>query len=100
MAILANLFVRQVADVKITSYAYGSLIIDINDAYRIVLTLLILLYLSIGVYSFFNVDRRIKFAKRAPFRFAIGIALATWDILGTKLLALPQPFFSGTCSYY
>ena len=95
LAILANLFVRQIADVKITSYAYGSFIIDINDAYRIVLTLIILLYLGISVFSFFNIDRRIKFAKRAPFRFAIGIALATWDILGTKLLLLPQPFFPG-----
>jgi NitT/TauT family transport system permease protein len=29
------------------------------------------------------------------FRFAIGLALAAWDILGTKLLLLPQPFFPG-----
>ncbi|MDF2510187.1 MAG: binding-protein-dependent transport system inner rane component [Herbinix sp.] len=95
VAIIANLSVRQIADVKITAYAYGSLIIDINDAYRIVLAVLILVYLGISAYSFFDVDRRIKFAKRAPFRFAIGIALAVWDILGTKLLLLPQPFFPG-----
>lgn len=95
LAILANLFVRQIADVKITSYAYGSLIIDINDAYRIVLSLLALLYLGLSAYSFFDADRRIKFAKQAPLRFTLGIALAVWDILGTKLLALPQPFFPG-----
>ena len=95
IAILANILFRQVADVKITSYAYGSLVISINDAYRIVLGLLILLYAGIALYSFFDQDRRIKFAKRAPFRFALGAALALWDILGTKLLILPQPFFPG-----
>ncbi len=95
IAILANLFIRQIADVEITSYSYGSVIIDINDAYRIVLTLLILFYLGASVYSFFDDGRRIKFAKRGPFRFVIGIALAAWDILGTKLLLLPQPFFPG-----
>lgn len=95
LAILVNLLFRQVANVKITAYAYGSLIIDINGAYRLVLGLLILMYLGISAYSFFNADRRIKFAKRVPFRFAIGSALALWDILGTKLLLLPQPFFPG-----
>ena len=95
IAVLANVFFRQVADVKITAYSYGALIVNVNEAYRIVLGLLILLYLGISAWSFFDPDRRIKFAKRAPFRFAIGIALAVWDILGTKLLFLPQPFFPG-----
>ena len=95
LAILANLFFRQLADVKISAYSYGSLIIDINDAYRIALALLILFYTGTSVYSFFDSDRRVRYAKRAPFRFAIGIALGTWDILGTKLLLLPQPFFPG-----
>lgn len=94
-AILSNLLVRQVADVKITAYAYGSFILDINDAYRIVLGVLILFYLIIAVYSFFDDSRRIKFSQHAPFRFAVGSALAVWDILGTKLLLLPQPFFPG-----
>lgn len=95
IAILTNLFFRQIADVEITKYSYGSLVIDINDAYRIVLILLILVYLITSLYSFFNDSRRIKYVKRAPFRFVIGIALAVWDILGTKLLLLPQPFFPG-----
>lgn len=95
IAILTNLFFRQIADVKITSYAYGSVIISINDAYRIVLAFFILLYLGTSVYSFFDDSRRIKFAKRAPFRLVVGIALSVWDILGTKLLLLPQPFFPG-----
>ncbi len=95
IAVLANVFIPQIGDVKITKYAYGSIIISINDAYRIVLALLILLYLGISIFSFSNEDRRIKFIKRAPFRFAIGSALALWDVLGTKLLVLPQPFFPG-----
>lgn len=95
IAILANIYVRQVADVKITAYAYGSTIININDAYRIVLGLLMLFYLGIAIYSFFDIDRRIKYGKRAPFRFVIGSAFALWDILGTKYLILPQPFFPG-----
>ncbi len=95
IAVLANVLFRQVADVRITKYSYGPLIIDINEAYRIVLGLLILLYLGISFRSFFEADRRIKFARRAPFRFAVGGALALWDILGTKLLLLPQPFFPG-----
>lgn len=95
IAVIANILFRQVADVKISAYAYGSIIIDINEAYRIVLGLLMLLYLGASVRSFFDPDRRIKFSKRAPFRFATGIALAVWDILGTKLLLLPQPFFPG-----
>lgn len=95
LAVLANLFFRQIADVKITAYAYGSFVIDINGAYRIVLGMLILLYLGIAVRSFSDADRRAKFSKRAPFRFVIGSTLAVWDILGTKLLLLPQPFFPG-----
>lgn len=95
IAILTNLFFKQVADVKITKYAYGSVVISINDAYRIVLAFLILLYLGNSVYSSFYNSKRVKFAKRAPFRLAVGIALAVWDILGTKLLVLPQPFFPG-----
>ncbi len=95
LAVLANMLFRQIADVKITAYAYGTLVININDAYRIVLGVLILLYLGIAGCSFFDADRRIKFLRRALFRFAVGIAIALWDILGTKLLLLPQPFFPG-----
>lgn len=95
LAIFANLFFRQIADVKITAYSYGSLILDINGAYRILLGVLVLLFLGVSVYSYFDSDRRIKFSRHAPFRFALGAALALWDILGTKLLILPQPFFPG-----
>ncbi len=95
IAIAANVFVRQVADVTIKTYAMGSLSLNFNDAYRIVLAILIALYAGIGIVSCFNPDKRAQYAGRAPFRFALGIAIAIWDILGTKLLLLPQPFFPG-----
>jgi len=95
-AILANLWFPQVADVKILPYTViGGAALDINSAYRLVLLGLIALYLGIAVYSWFNPDRRKKFEKSVPFRFAIGFVMALWDILGTKLLLLPQPFFPG-----
>jgi NitT/TauT family transport system permease protein len=95
-AIAANRLVPQIADVKIEPYRIGaSLDININGLYVSVLAGLILLYLGIAVFSFFDQDRRRKYVKRAPFRFTIGLALALWDVLGTKLLLLPQPFFPG-----
>lgn len=63
--------------------------------YRMVLAGLFALYLGIGVFSAFDDGRRVKFIKRAPFRFAVGIALAVWDLLGTKTAVLPMPFFPG-----
>jgi len=96
VAVLVNLLFPQIAAVKISPYIiYGGAEININQAYRIVLSLLIVLYLGIAVFSWFDPDRRIQFKKRVQFRFAIGLALALWDILGTKLLVLPQPFFPG-----
>lgn len=95
-AILANIFIPQIASgVTLEDYVVGGLTLNMNDAYRIVLALLALLYLGIGIFSAFDKDRQKKYQKRAPFRFAIGIALALWDLLGTKLQALPQPFFPG-----
>jgi len=96
IAILSNLWFPQIAAVKISPYTvFGGATLDINQAYRLVLGGLILLYLGIAVFSWFDPDRRKKFKKRVPFRFVIGLALALWDILGTKLMKLPQPFFPG-----
>jgi len=96
IAVGANLWFPQIAAVKITPYVvFGGVTLDINQTYRLVLGLLIALYLGMAVFSWFDPDRRKNFIKRAPFRFAIGLALALWDILGTKLLMLPQPFFPG-----
>ncbi|MDR3364405.1 MAG: ABC transporter permease, partial [Clostridiales Family XIII bacterium] len=56
---------------------------------------LIAYYIIGALYSYFDGDRRKRFLSRVNFRFAIGIALAVWDVCGTKLLLLPQPFFPG-----
>lgn len=96
IAIVVNLVVPQVVNMEMTSYQMTeSIYLDANQAYRFVLFLLIGLYSIIGIYSYFQPDQRKHFLTRAPFRFVIGLALALWDILGTKLLVLPQPFFPG-----
>ena len=95
-AILTNIFIPQISEnVEIKDYVFGSIILDINSAYRIVLVAIAVLYIGIGIFSSFKKERREKFTKRAPFRFAIGIVLILWDLFGTKLQILPQPFFPG-----
>ncbi|MBQ7901184.1 MAG: ABC transporter permease subunit [Clostridia bacterium] len=96
IAAFANLFIPQISDgVTIKDYAVGGLTLNINSAYRIVLFVIAAVYLVTGVISSANSHRKAKFEKRAAFRFAVGIALAVWDLLGTKLQYLPQPFFPG-----
>jgi len=97
LAALSNLWFPQIANVKITPYPVfdNAAEINFNQAYRFALLGLILLYIGIALFSWSDPDRRKRFKKRAPFRFAVGLALALWDILGTKLLLLPQPFFPG-----
>lgn len=69
---------------------------QVNDAiYRYILIGLILLYAGIGIFSWFSDERRAKFIRRAPFRFAMGLVLAAWDLLSTKLNILQLPFFPG-----
>lgn len=96
VAVLTNLFVPQIAeDVVIKDYAVGGLTLNINSAYRIVLLVIAAVYLLRGIFLYNDKDARERYRKRAAFRFAVGIALAVWDILGTKLQYLPQPFFPG-----
>ena len=94
-AVLVNVLFPQLADVKIAEYETAIGTLTMNGVFRIVLYGLIVIYTGAAVWSFFDDDRRVKFLGRAPFRFATGIGLALWDVLGTKLLALPQPFFPG-----
>lgn len=95
VAIVANLLVKQVANVEIKIYTVAGFDLTYNTLYQLVIGAIILLYAVIGLFSFFDPGRRAKFASRAPFRFAMGLVLAAWDILGTKFLLLPQPFFPG-----
>lgn len=95
LAIAANILVKQIADVEINTYTMAGFLLTFNCFYRLVLGAVIMLYSGIGIYSYFNPLQRARFTSRAPFRFVVGLALAAWDILGTKLLLLPQPFFPG-----
>lgn len=95
LAIAVNAFFPQIAPVAFDKYAVGPFSVDKNDAYRAALTALVLFYLGIGLRALPDETRRVRYISRVPFRFAIGAALALWDVLGTKLQALPQPFFPG-----
>lgn len=96
IAIIVNTLVPQVAsDVSLEEYPFAGFLVNINDAYRLVLALLILWYLGNGLYAVKSKEGWKKYTKQAKFRFACGIALALWDVLGTKLEVLPQPFFPG-----
>jgi NitT/TauT family transport system permease protein len=94
-ALIVNIAVPQVAKIKIKEYAYFGKLFVFNDIYRQIVAGIIVIFLALAVFAFFDGSRRAKFVKRAPFRFALGIALALWDVLGTKYLLLPQPFFPG-----
>lgn len=99
IAFLVNLFFPQVAEtVRIKEYVLGGFRVDDNLAYRLVLMAIIAYYVAYSILLTLrksNGNRAVKFYAGAKFRFAMGIALAAWDVLGTKLLILPQPFFPG-----
>lgn len=96
LAVLENVFFPQISDkVVFQQYSVGTASIDINQAFRIFLLFLILLYTIIGIYSYSDAEKRKKYVSRLNFRFALGIVLGIWDLTGTKLLLLPQPFFPG-----
>lgn len=96
IAILGNLLIPQVADgIEVTDYKLGFFTVDLNSFYRLVLFCIILIYLLSGLRAYFDKVYRIKYVKQAAFRFALGIALLLYDVLGTKLRITPQPFFPG-----
>ncbi len=98
-AIIINVVFPQKADVVIKTYtlsAFGyNLDLTMNDAYIFIVSLLILIYGAAGVRAFVDRTRRKLYSKNAAFRFALGAALAIWDIGGTKLQLFAQPFFPG-----
>ena len=95
IAALLNALIPITAPVEIVDYPVGSAFININIAYRIVLFFLSALFLILGLISLKDHDKWKKFVKGAPLRFASGIGLLLWDLLGTKWQVLPQPFFPG-----
>ena len=94
-----NLTFPQKAAVDIKNYVITAFSINIsltmNDAYVFLLAALCVIYTGAGVRAWGDKDKRKSYSKRAAFRFAAGLALALWDIGGTKLQFFPQPFFPG-----
>ena len=96
IAILSNLLIPQIASgLKDAEYRLGALALDRNGFYRLVLLSIIALYALLGAQAYFDVSKRPKYVRQAAFRFAMGIVLAAFDLVGTKLRLTPQPFFPG-----
>ncbi len=99
IAIIVNIAFPQKAAVEFKTYTLSvfglNIDLTINDAYIFVLAVLMLIYSTAGIRAFFVKARRKIYCKNAAFRFAIGVALALWDIGGTKLQWFAQPFFPG-----
>ena len=97
IAIIVNIAFPQKAAVEFKTYTLSlfglNIDLNINDAYIFVIAVLMLIYGGAAVRAFFVRARRKVYCKNAAFRFAVGIALALWDIGGTKLQFFPQPFF-------
>jgi len=96
IAILSNALIPQIAEgVTIEEYKVGGAAVTMNQAYRVLLAAIIVFFAARGIHASFDKARLERYGKASAFRFACGIALALWDLLGTKLLLLPQPFFPG-----
>lgn len=94
-AALLNAAVPQKASVVFKPYEFLGLQVDSNIAYRLVLYMISLYYLILGIASLRSEEKKAKFIHSTKFRFVAGIFLFIWDLLGTKLQVLPQPFFPG-----
>lgn len=95
LAAILNLLIPQIADVPFEEHRIGRLLLTANDAYLFVLFAMIIGFAVAGIVCIRDEDRQKKYKRKAAFRFACGIALFVWDLLGTKLQVLPQPFFPG-----
>ncbi len=96
LAIFVNILFPQISqDVTFEEYPVLGLSLDMNAAYRIGIGFIIAIYILQGLLFAKDKAGRKAYKKKSQFRFAAGIALGLWDVLGTKLQALPQPFFPG-----
>ncbi|MBR3517484.1 MAG: ABC transporter permease [Lachnospiraceae bacterium] len=95
LAAFLNAAVPQKADVVFKPHEIFGITTDSNTAYRFVLVLLSLYYLILGIVSARSEEKKNKYIHATKFRFVMGLLLFLWDLLGTKLQALPQPFFPG-----
>lgn len=95
IALLANILVPQIAPVEFKQGRLWILALNGQEAYQGLLVILALVYVAIGLADARKPAAAARFRYRAQFRFAAGLALAAWDIAGTKIQSLPQPFFPG-----
>lgn len=96
IAIAVNALVPLPAGTELTPHVVGPLGLNHEEAYRFFLGILILGYtVALVGAALWRPDHGRYQVSRAPFRFAVGIALAVWDVAGDKLQVLPQPFFPG-----
>lgn len=96
LAAVLNILIPQKSEgVKFEPHIIFGTEINSNQAYRILLYVLILLYIVVGIIDWRSKERRKKYQKAVKFRFVMGILLLLWDILGTKYQILTQPFFPG-----
>ncbi|MFT3951206.1 MAG: ABC transporter permease [Oscillospiraceae bacterium] len=95
IAAAMNLYYPQKKSIFLIHYTVVGQKLDMNDAYRRVLYAIAALYTIVFLVALVFKSQRRKFISRAPFRFVAGLALGAWDIMGTKLQILPQPFFPG-----
>ncbi|MBQ6538461.1 MAG: ABC transporter permease, partial [Eubacterium sp.] len=95
IALGVNIFVPSISGIEFQEHQIFSITVNSNDLYRFLLIAIIAVYVITGFVSLKNKEKKKKFKKKIPFRIAVGIALAVWDVAGTKLAILPQPFFPG-----
>ncbi|KAB7786534.1 ABC transporter permease [Bifidobacterium cebidarum] len=95
IAAIINLVFPQVAPVEFKQGQIWIFLLNGQEAYLFLLAALTVLYVVIGVVDGRNPKDAARFRYRAQFRFVAGLALALWDVTGTKLQVLPQPFFPG-----
>ena len=96
IAAILNILIPQKAEgVTFETHQFFGTEINSNQAYRLVLVGIIILYIVIGIVAARSKERRKKYQKAAKFRFVMGLLLLLWDVLGTKYQILSQPFFPG-----
>lgn len=95
IAVIVNVIFPQSAPVEFKQGQIWIFLLNGQELYLTLLAVLTLVYVVIGIVDARNPKDAARFRYRAQFRFAAGLALALWDVTGTKLQVLPQPFFPG-----
>ncbi|SDB26941.1 ABC transporter permease [Eubacterium oxidoreducens] len=94
-ALLIQIFVPYVDGENLTEYPLGPIRLSGNDLYKILLIGLAIFWVILWMVSQKNKTKKKIYQKKSSRRLALGLALAAWDIAGSKFQLLPQPFFPG-----